>query len=454
MNRTKNRNNVGRKARHSSDGLSREEYVERLRRKKQNNEIDDIIQEAERGRRKTSQRRSNSKKTTNRNRRKRKNELDDEYFDEDLDRKTIIKKKIIKILLKILIVILIVLMILFIISLIRWNSMAKQMIKNTPSIIVDSSGNKIGEVGNERNRKNISFEQMPDNLKNAYVAIEDERFYKHGGVDIKRTGAATLNYIFSFGNASFGGSTITQQLVKNLTGNTEATVTRKIDEWTKAMALELALSKEEILEAYLNIIYVGPNVYGVEMGAEYYFSKSASELSLAECAFLAGINHAPNAYNPFRDTDNSEKIESRTKTVLSKMLELEYISQEDYNKAKEEVEEGLNFERGDIEVEKEPEIYSYHTDALISEAIKDIADKKNISEDFATNYLYMANLKIYSTQNASIQEKMEEEFNKSKYILQSDKDPEATSQAAMVVIDHTTGYVVRMCRRTWRKRNI
>ena len=437
-NRRKNR------SRHSSEGLSREEYVERVRRRK-NNEIDDIINDSQEKRASTSRRnsRATSRKVNKKSSEKKnaKNDLDN--MQDEMDTKTRIKKMIIKILIRVLIIVLVILFILFIISLIRFTSIAKQMIKNAPSIIVDTSGEKIGEIGSERNRKNISFEEMPDDLKNAYVAIEDERFYKHGGVDIKRTGAATLNYIFSFGKASFGGSTITQQLVKNLTGNTKATVTRKVDEWTKAMALEVALSKEEILEAYLNVIYVGPNVYGVETGAEYYFSKHAKDLSLEECAFLAGINHAPNAYNPFRKgEDNSEKIKKRTNTVLNKMLELKYISQEDYNKAKEEVEKGLDFKRGDIDVEKEPDIYSYHTDALISEVIKDISERKHISEEFATNYLYMANLKIYSTQNNSIQETMEKEFNKKMYLLDSKNTDDATSQAAMVVIDNKTGYVV------------
>ena len=437
-NRRKNR------SRHSSEGLSREEYVERVRRRK-NNEIDDIINDSQEKRASTSRRnsRATSRKVNKRSSKKKnaKNDLDN--MQDEMDTKTRIKKKIIKILIRVLIIVIIILFILFIISLIRFTSIAKQMIKNAPSIIVDTSEEKIGEIGSERNRKNISFKEMPDNLKNAYVAIEDERFYKHGGVDIKRTGAATLNYIFSFGKASFGGSTITQQLVKNLTGNTKATVTRKVDEWTKAMALEVALSKEEILEAYLNVIYVGPNVYGVETGAEYYFSKHAKDLSLEECAFLAGINHAPNAYNPFREgEDNSEKIKKRTNTVLNKMLELKYISQEDYNKAKEEVEKGLDFKRGDIDVEKEPDIYSYHTDALISEVIKDISERKHISEEFATNYLYMANLKIYSTQNNSIQETMEKEFNKKMYLLDSKNTDGATSQAAMVIIDNKTGHVV------------
>lgn len=437
-NRRKNR------SRHSSEGLSREEYVERVRRRK-NNEIDDIINDSQEKRASTSRRnsRATGRKVNKKSSEKKnaKNDLDN--MQDEMDTKTRIKKMIIKILIRVLIIVIIILFILFIISLIRFTSIAKQMIKNAPSIIVDTSEEKIGEIGSERNRKNISFKEMPDNLKNAYVAIEDERFYKHGGVDIKRTGAATLNYIFSFGKASFGGSTITQQLVKNLTGNTKATVTRKVDEWTKAMALEVALSKEEILEAYLNVIYVGPNVYGVETGAEYYFSKHAKDLSLEECAFLAGINHAPNAYNPFREgEDNSEKIKKRTNTVLNKMLELKYISQEDYNKAKEEVEKGLDFKRGDIDVEKEPDIYSYHTDALISEVIKDISERKHISEEFATNYLYMANLKIYSTQNNSIQETMEKEFNKKMYLLDSKNTDDATSQAAMVVIDNKTGYVV------------
>ena len=108
-------------------------------------------------------------------------------------------------------------------------------------------------------------------------------------------------------------------MVKNLTGDNTDSVIRKVKEWGKAYELEWYFSKDEILELYLNVIYVGPNIYGVQTGAKYYFSKDATDLSLAECAFLAGINNAPNYYNPFGDTDKSEKIENRTKTVLSKM---------------------------------------------------------------------------------------------------------------------------------------
>ena len=281
---------------------------------------------------------------------------------------------------------------------------------------------------------------MPNNLKNAYVAIEDERFYSHHGVDIKRTASAIFNYVIHFGSSSFGGSTITQQLVKNLTGDNTDSIFRKVKEWWKAWLLETSLSKEEILEGYLNVIYVGPSIYGVDAGAKYYFNKSASDLSLEECAFLAGINHSPNSYNPFGDTDNSEKIENRTLTVLGKMLELEYINQEKYNVAVSNVENGLKFENGDVSAESDG-VYSYHTDVLILEVTEDIENKYNISETFATNYINMAGLTIHSTQDSSIQAETEKECEKSKYVLKSQIGGNS-SQAAMVVMDHKTGKVL------------
>ena len=294
--------------------------------------------------------------------------------------------------------------------------------------------------GDEKKKSNISFEEMPDNLKNAYVAIEDERFYKHSGVDIKRTASAIFNYVIHFGSSSFGGSTITQQLVKNITGDNTDSVTRKVKEWWKAWLLETKLSKEEILEGYLNIIYVGPSIYGVDSGAKYYFNKSASELSLEECAFLAGINHSPNSYNPFSDTDNSEKIKNRTITVLDKMKELGYIDETSYNEAVSNVNSGLNFKNGEV-VAKSDGVYSYHTDALITEITNDIEEKYNISEEFATNYINMAGLTIHSTEDSKIQEETEKEFEKSKYILKS-KTGGDNSQAAMIVMDHKTGNVL------------
>lgn len=351
-----------------------------------------------------------------------------------------LKKRVIKFILKLLLIAILIGSVFLVISLVRFEKMAKEMFNNMPSIVVDSDGNEIAKIGNERNRENISFDKIPDNLKNAYISIEDQRYYSHIGIDVKRTGAAMLDYVKRFGKATFGGSTITQQLVKNLTGNTNNTISRKMEEWSKSITLEIFFSKEEILEAYLNIIYVGPNVYGVQMGSKYYFNKTVEELDLAECAYLAGINHSPNSYNPFREEDKSEKIRVRTKTVLNKMLELGYINKSEYDEAALEVEQGLKFERGDVNIQNTV-IYSYHTDALISELIKDIAENKKVTETFAENYLYMANLKIYSTENSDIQKTIENEFNKKQYILNSE-DGKSTSQAAMVIIDHNTGYVL------------
>ena len=320
-----------------------------------------------------------------------------------------------------------------------WKNIVLQMMNNEPSTIVDSSGDIIEKLGAERNKNNVKLSQVPDNLKYAYIDIEDERFYKHKGVDIKRTTAAIGSYVIHAGKSSFGGSTITQQLVKNLTGNDDNSISRKIEEWVKAEELESFCSKDEILETYFNIIYVAPNTYGVDMGAKYYFNKSVSDLDLAECAFLAGINNSPNSYNPFNEKDNSEKIKKRTKAVLAKMHELKHINDSDYNNAVQEVENGLNFQKGDIQSESNG-IYSYHADAVVSEVISDISEKKKMSTKFATNYVYMAGLKIYSTENKEIQQKLEEEYNKSKYVLTSNDGQ--TSQSAMVIIDHTTGYVV------------
>ena len=335
------------------------------------------------------------------------------------------KRKLKKIIITVIIVIILIVGIVLGVSAHTWKTLAQEMMNNQNSIVIDTDGNTIAELGSERKQIPISYEEMPDNLKNAYVAIEDERFYSHHGVDIRRTASAIASYVIHFGSSSFGGSTITQQLVKNLTGDSSDSIMRKVKEWWKAWQLETCLSKEEILEGYLNVIYVGPSIYGVEAGARYYFNKSASELSLAECAFLAGINHSPNSYNPFTDEDNSQDIKDRTNTVLSKMLELEYIT---------ETEEQGEIESGDG-------VYSYHTDALINEITEDIANKYNISETFATNYINMAGLTIHSTQDSSIQEQTETEFEKSRYSRAS-KIGGNSSQAAMVIIDHTTGQVL------------
>ena len=382
--------------------------------------------------------RSNRKMGKKRNHSKKRNELNTEN---EIDyKKDIKKRKIKKIIIIAIIIVIVILAIILGISAYNWKQITTDMFTNENSIVVDSDGNMIAELGSERKKIKIENEDMPENLKNAYVSIEDERYYKHHGVDIRRTGSAIINYVIHIGNSSFGGSTITQQLVKNLTGDNSSSISRKVKEWWKAYLLEYYFSKEEILDMYLNVIYVGPNIYGVGAGSQYYFSKNVQELTLAECAFLAGINNSPNSYNPFDDeANNTEKIANRTITVLDKMLELKYITEEEYSTAVAEVNNGLSFKQGTINASDG--IYSYHTDALINEIIQDISDKKNITEDFATNYLYLGGLTINSTQKPSIQDETEAEFNKRQYNIASREDGDP-AQAAMVIIDHKTGQVV------------
>ena len=325
-------------------------------------------------------------------------------------------------------------------------------IASANSVIVDQNGAVIAELSGDEKRKIITLEDMADYLPKAYVAMEDERFYKHNGVDLKRTAGAIMQTLL--GNSSYGGSTITQQLVKNITQDDErsgiAGIMRKVREWAKAYQVERMISKDQILELYLNILYVGGegNLHGVELGAEYYFNKSAKDLTLAECAFMAGINSSPNRYNPFDETtDNTELIKSQTKVALNKMNELGYInSQEEYDNAIAEVDAGLNFQKGEIVTSSS---YSYHTEALLDQVIDQFVEEKGWSKQFAENYVYSSGLTIYSTVDATIQTEMEEVMASDTYIISGrEKDKETgeklneQSQAAMVVIDYKTGNVV------------
>ena len=320
------------------------------------------------------------------------------------------------------------------------------------SVVVDQNGAVIAELSGDEKRKIISLEDMAEYLPKAYVAMEDERFYQHNGVDIKRTAGAILNTLL--GDSSYGGSTITQQLVKNLTQDDErsgiAGIMRKVREWAKAYQVERMISKDQILELYLNILYVGGegNLHGVELGAEYYFNKSAKDLTLAECAYMAGINSSPSRYNPFDETkDNTELIKNQTKVALNKMSELGYInSQEEYDAAIAEVDAGLNFQKGTIATTSS---YSYHTEAVLDQVIDQVMEEKGWSQQLAENYVYSSGLTIYSTVDTNIQTQMEEEFAKDRYIVAGRATDSETgekkndhSQAAMVIIDYKTGNVV------------
>jgi len=316
------------------------------------------------------------------------------------------------------------------------------VIKNENSIIRDIKGNQIGTLNGDENRVIITLEDMPNYLPKAFISIEDERFYEHGGVDIKRTLGATYTYIKNKGKSPFGGSSITQQLVKNLTEEKEDTWQRKVREIARAYCVEQEMSKDEILEMYLNLIFLGDTVYGVEQGANYYFNKSAKDLTVEESAFLAGINHSPNSYNPFVVNNENvlKDIEIRTKTVLKKMYELGYINLVEYENAIKEVEEGLDFNQG----AKSEVVFSYHTDAAINQIIKDLQELHGWSYEKARLYLASGGFTIYTTEDPDMQAKIQEEFNNEKYHT-VDIDPYGNPQkamASMVLIDHKTGYVL------------
>ena len=304
------------------------------------------------------------------------------------------------------------------------------------TVVVDQNGAVIANLNGDEKRKVITLADMSNYLPKAYVAIEDERYYKHSGVDFKRTAGAIVHTVF--GGSSYGGSTITQQLVKNITKDDESSgiagIFRKVKEWAKAYQVERMISKDQILELYLNILFVGSsNLHGVELGAEYY-------LDLAECAFMAGINNSPNSYDPYDESkDNSAKIKKRTLTVLSKMKELGYIQNDDeYNTAVAKVEEGLKFEKGTV---GGGTTYSYHTDAAIEQVINQVMEEKGISRQLAENYVYGSGLTIYSTVNSEIQARLEEEYSKSKYIVTSPSKKQ-TSQSGMAIVDYKTGNVL------------
>ena len=330
-----------------------------------------------------------------------------------------------------------------------WNiSEDDLVIKMQNSYTYDKDGELLHELAGEENREIISLSEMGEYIPEAFVAIEDERFYQHSGIDIKRTAGAIVTYILNGGNSSFGGSTITQQLVKNLLKDDEDSIERKIREWSRAYKVEQMLSKSQILELYLNEIFMGGTVYGVESAANYYFNKSADELSLAESAFLAGINHSPNYYNPFDGDDNEEDIKTRTKTVLGQMLTVTdengqtFINQEQYDEAIAEVNEGLAFKEGKFS--STSDLSFLEVDA-INQVIEDMMEEYDMDEDAAKARVYNNGYKIYTTQDNDIQDRMEEEYLKDKYIREAtdEKASEgAHTQSGMVIIDHSTGQVV------------
>lgn len=246
-------------------------------------------------------------------------------------------------------------------------------------------------------RRYVEYEDIPEHLINALVSIEDHRFFQHRGVDWFRTAGAFVNMFLSMKN-TFGGSTITQQLIKNGTQDDDVTVQRKLKEVFRALEYERSHKKEEILEQYLNLVYFGHGCYGIGAAAHYYFNKEVSKLTLAESAAIVGITNNPSMYSPY---SNKEANKDRQKLILSLMREHGYISTDlEYTRA---VEAPLNFQKGENE-EFEQEIYSWFVEAVIADAIRDIQVEKNVSELIATRMVYTGGLKIIATIDPDMQE--------------------------------------------------
>ncbi len=315
------------------------------------------------------------------------------------------------------------------------------VIRNFNSYIYDKDGNTIAELKQEENRVWIDHAQIPKQLIEAYVALEDKRFLEHDGIDYKRIGSAMLSYLKHFVNANVdvqGGSTIDQQLIKNLTGNQETTIKRKLQEQWQAIQLEKGLTKEEIITLYLNTIPMGGNFYGVETAAKGYFGKDVRDLTLAESASLSGITNWPNKYMPI-NAENIKANEERAHLCLSLMLEQGYIDQSEYDTAMaEKIQFKYNPQAGKVTTTSQQ---SYFVDEVIRRVKRDLMTEKGYSEQYAITLIYNSGLKIHTTLDPKVQKIMDGVFTDPENFSVKSKFTDEPAQAAMVVMDPLTGEV-------------
>lgn len=307
------------------------------------------------------------------------------------------------------------------------------------SVVLDDDGSEILDlVGAEANRVYITLDEMPNHLAQAFVAIEDERFYYHPGIDLRGIARAVVTNLKN-GHATQGASTITQQLIKNnifaATWTEENTlwdkVQRKLQEQVLAIKLENRTDKDWILENYLNTINLGAGTWGVQTAAQRYFGKDASQLTLSESAVLAGITRSPSGYNPLKHPEESRR---RQLLVLEKMLELGYIDQTEYDKAvADDVYDHIQENSTAIPID----IFSYFEDELIYQVVADLQEELGYSEEDAWRLIYRGGITIQSTQNTALQTICEHEINDDTYYT-------GDQQSSIVVMDPYTGAVKAM----------
>ena len=316
--------------------------------------------------------------------------------------------------------------------------------------IYDDNDKLIDEVYYDENRRIVTYEQLPENLKNAFIAVEDKTFWEHSGFNFRRIFGALLDA--AHGGRISGTSTITQQLARNIFLPEEKeirSIERKVTEMYYAYEIEQVLSKEEILTAYLNTIYLGYSCYGVDTASRKYFSKEVEDLTLQECAALAALPQAPGEYALLvseegeKTTELSKDLyvndisEDRRYMVLDLMAEQGMITKEEADAAKvpatEFIKPGKEFAAS----------RSYFEDYLIETVINDLAEANDLTPEQAESWVYTKGLKIYSTVNMQAQNVITKEF-KDKANFPGTVDGETVPQAAMVITDVTNGHVKAM----------
>ncbi len=360
---------------------------------------------------------------------------------------------------------------------------------NSTIYYIDSNGQiqVQQEIDAAMDRKWVPYEEIPQNMINATVAVEDHRFFKHQGVDWVTTIQACARMFF--GDSSVGGSSITQQLVKNTFGNDSVTVQRKLLEIFQATQMEKRYDKKTILEYYLNIIYLGQNCNGIKTAAETYYGKELEQLTIAECASIIGITNSPTYYDPYQNPENNRE---RTETILWLMRNQGYLTEEEYQTELNRelvLKYGIDLEDKIVKCENEscdfrdtvsklnvgadniyycPKcaaavdvglngsngMYSYHTEAVIKDVAKALAEKDGVEWTHGTQDIYMQRIQnggyhIYSTLDWEVQQQVEEIY------CNLDNIPTVRGgqqlQSAIVVIDNRTGDIVGIAGGTGEK---
>ena len=300
----------------------------------------------------------------------------------------------------------------------------------------DSSGQwqELVTLAGKQKRIWVDYEQIPWYMEKALVAIEDKRFYEHKGVDWYRTAGAFVE-MFAKMETSYGGSTITQQLIKNLTGKDDVTIQRKLTEIFGALELEKKYDKEEIVEWYLNAVYFGEGCWGVQTAAETYFGKDVSELTLAEAACIVGITNKPTLYDPFY---NEEKNKERQETILREMYDQGYIDYQMYIDAvNEDISSALVHSPGE---EYSQEIYTYYEEMVIDDVITDLMELKGISYKAASSLLYNGGYSIYCCIDPNIQAIVDNVYQNVENIPTTYRSSQQL-QSSIVIMDPYTGEV-------------